>query len=154
MGQAQFRQGGHHSTIAWGEDAMVEQIWQDKAVTHRFSGQTSTEEIRRAANRVAGDSRFDEIFEIVYDFTACDGVTIRSEVVEEIAALDGAASITNPRIRITVITHHPEIVAAMETYEKSGLSNYPVTLRVLSINGRWSSLLAKVPPQPDLSFGC
>ncbi len=105
---------------------MVEHIWEDRKITHRFFGQTSSLEVKRAIIKHQSDWRFDDLSEVICDFTSCTSVTIYPGDIEEIAAMDGAAAKSNPRIRITVIADNPEITEATQTYINCRLSSYPL----------------------------
>jgi hypothetical protein len=107
---------------------MYEHVWNGGELTQRFFGQVSSEEIKQSVVKFQGDSRFDELIDVIFDFTDCEEIVIKEGDAEEIASLDGAASITNPRIRVTVISDKPAILKAAEDYIVSGLSNYPVKI--------------------------
>ena len=106
--------------------SMYEHIWNGNEFTHRFYGTTSSEEVQLSIIRAQGDARFDAITEVIIDCTACESVTVRLDVVEEVAATDFAASKSNPNIRRAVITDNSEIINAVKSYLDSGLSPYPM----------------------------
>jgi len=107
---------------------MYEHIWRGHELVQRFYEKTSMEEVRQAVIELQSDPRFDELTDVISDFLGCEIAPVHIEVMEEIAALDGAASLSNIRIRDAVVTDSPQIMRAVEAYIASGLSPYPMQI--------------------------
>lgn len=99
-------------------------IWEAQGVIKHFSGQVDSEELLRAGTDTEADPRFDNYRYVINDFLECTGFSIASPVVDEIAAIDWAASRANSRIRIAVVATAPEIIEVTRQYAASPLNVY------------------------------
>jgi hypothetical protein len=59
------------------------------------------------------------------DVLDCTGVTASPPEIEEIAAIDRAAAIINPNIRIAMVATLPEVVVAANACANDTLTIYP-----------------------------
>lgn len=100
--------------------------WEKHGVYVRYTGQTNDEEITRFAEGVEADHRFDHIRYVLHDFLECTGLTHSPEVMELLAATDGASSFTNPRIVIAVVHDREDVAAMVKTYLSAGFSKFMV----------------------------
>ena len=105
---------------------MYEHIWNGKELIERFYGETNGEEFKASSLKVQEDPRYDLITDSIVDFSACDSVSIPPHIIEEVAAIDFAASRSNPRIRGAVISDNPDVILGVQIYTNLGLSPYPV----------------------------
>lgn len=105
-----------------------ELIWEQKGVVKHFFGHVTCQEILAAGNKSQGDHRFDRYRYAINDFLDCTKFENDSSVLEEIAAMAGAAERTNPNIKIAVVAKLPEIIAAFGHYAKVPLQSYPTRL--------------------------
>jgi hypothetical protein len=55
---------------------------------------------------------------VINDFLACTECLVDTRAVDEVAAIDSVAALTNSRIHIAVITNLPEIIAAATTIRR------------------------------------
>ena len=107
---------------------MHEHIRIGKELIQRFSGKITSRDIAQSVMKFHGDADFDMTCDVLWDFIEVTEMTRQKDIEEEIAAIDGAASISNSKIRIAVITNDPEIRKAAEYYRACGLSRYPLRL--------------------------
>ena len=80
-----------------------ENVWEDNGVYRKYHGRVNAEEILQAMNDVHGHKMFDSIRYVINDFlnvTECD---IAASDVLSLAALDRAAALTNPNIKIAMV---------------------------------------------------
>lgn len=103
-------------------------VWEAHGVIKQFSGLVNGEELLRAGTDTEADPRFDSYRYVINDFLDCTGFSIASPVVEEIAAIDWAASRANSRIRVAVVATAPEIIEASRQYAASPLNVYPTRI--------------------------
>ncbi len=103
-------------------------IWEAQGVIKKFSGLVDSEELLRAGTDTEADPRFDNYRYVINDFLDCTGFSLSSPVVDEIAAIDWAASRANARIRIAVVATAPEIIEATRQYAASPLNIYPTRI--------------------------
>jgi hypothetical protein len=105
-------------------------IWEPRGVVKRFFGHVTGQQLYKAGLDTEGDARFDDYRYVINDFLECTEFSVPYEIVEEIAAVDGAAAIVNPNIRIAVVAKLPEILAAVTQYSASSM--HPYATRVFS----------------------
>jgi hypothetical protein len=101
-----------------------ELIWEPQGVIKLFSGNVSGFELLKALIDVEGDARFDECRYAFNNFLDCTGISISKDILDEMAAIDLAASRSNARIRIAVIATEPKIIAAATHYAESPMNVY------------------------------
>jgi hypothetical protein len=100
--------------------------WLDRGVYVRYRGRTSIDEVRQYGRIAQADARFDELSFAFNDFRACTGMEFDSSRVEDLAASDRGASLTNPNIWIVVLTDNAEVEAFVAAYLAVGLQAFPV----------------------------
>lgn len=71
------------------------------------------------------DPRFDDLRFVINDFLDVQNISISSDDVEYISAVDRAAAVTNSNIRIAVVANRPEIIALADQYANSPMNAYP-----------------------------
>jgi hypothetical protein len=105
---------------------MFEHIWEDRGLVRRFYGHVTFDELAKSAILGQQDSRFDTMRYVINDFRECSSVDVPPHAIEEIAATDAGAAMTNDRIRIATVSSDAAILAISDMYEKAGYSPYPV----------------------------
>jgi hypothetical protein len=103
-------------------------IWEPQGVIKYHFGVVTGIELMQAVVATEADERFDNIRYVINDFLDCTGLSVSGPEVEEIAAIDEAASINNPNIRIAVVTTLPEVVAIATQYGDSTMNAYPTRI--------------------------
>ena len=101
-------------------------IWQERRVTIRYSGHVSDVQTGMASRLIQGDPRSDGLREILHDGRECTSFIFSEAIIEEIAAIDGAAAMSTPKLRIAVISDRPDVIAAVDYYASLELSPFPV----------------------------
>lgn len=94
-------------------------IWETQGLVRRLYGCLTADELAQSAAIVQADPRFDEMRYIINDCRDCDGVSVSSDAIEEIAAIDGAAARVNNKIRIATVSVDPEVLAITDMYESA-----------------------------------
>jgi hypothetical protein len=118
-----------------------ELAWEPNGVVKRFFGHVTSAELLKAGTDTEGDARFDGYRYVINDFLDCTGFDITTDVVDEIAAIDEAASAINSKIRIAVVATAPEIIAAATQYANSPMNVYPTRLFSTQADARsWLAL--------------
>jgi len=116
-------------------------IWEPHGVIKRFSGQLTDQDLVQSVIDTEGNMAFDGLRYVINDFLAIDACSASASDVEEISILDKGASMSNPRIRIAVVTTSPEVVVLTEHYAKSPLCAYPIRIfRSLAEARTWLGL--------------
>ena len=92
-----------------------ELIWEADRVTARFEGVVSTREFLGGALSVNADCRFDALRYIINDFTAIAGHELDlAQVSEDLAVAAVGAMMTNPKIRVVIVTTDAALIALDE----------------------------------------
>jgi len=81
-----------------------ENKWESNGVIKIFSGSIDGQQVLDSVISVEEDIRFDSVRYVINDFLRVADINISDGDVARIAAIDRAASITNPNIRIAVVT--------------------------------------------------
>jgi integration host factor subunit alpha len=89
-----------------------------------YSGQTSDTEIAQFAQEGQADERFTDLRYVLHDFTKCPGATFSTDSIQELAAIDSAASASNDRIKLAVVTDRDDVIAMVSAYLNSGFTGF------------------------------
>lgn len=103
-------------------------VWLPKGAVKRFYGQLTGQDIYRSVIEVEQDIRFDELRYVINDFLDVTNVLIGDLDIREIAAIDRAASMTNPHIHIAILTADPGIAELARQYAESEFNVYPTQI--------------------------
>lgn len=103
-------------------------VWEPRGVIKHFFGHVTSNELLRAGTDTEGDARFDNLRFVINNFLDCTGFSISSDVVDEIAAIDEAASTINKSIRIAVVAKEPAVIDAATQYANSPMNVYPTRI--------------------------
>lgn len=102
-----------------------ELVWEPGGVVMRLFGFVSSTEFLQARGDVDGNERFDELRHVICDLRSSTGSSIGVDDVDELAAMDLAASRTNRDIRIAVVATDVEAVKLANHYARSAMNVYP-----------------------------
>lgn len=100
-------------------------VWEDRGASKRFFGHVTDEELMQSVVEVEGDPRFDELRYVINDFLGVDSFAVSAANVHTISAIDGAAALTNPNIRIAIVATDAQILALAKLYAASPWNVYP-----------------------------
>ena len=103
-------------------------IWEPCGVIKRFFGHVTSHDLLQSVLEIEMDARFDELRYCINDFLGITGISSSPQDVEEIAVVDKGASLTNPRIKIAVVTTSPEVISLANEYANSSLNSYPTRI--------------------------
>jgi len=92
--------------------------WEAGGVYKVFSGDVTGSEVLDSAVEVEEDQRFDQVRYVINDFLAVDGVDANERDIALVAAIDRAASKTNPDIRIAVVATQQKIIELAQHYSR------------------------------------
>jgi hypothetical protein len=101
-----------------------ELIWRGEGVVKRFFAHAAYDDLVRATLEVESDYRFDHIRWVLNDFLAVAGASVEADHIEEMAAIDKAASLSNSQIIIAIVAADPTIIAMARYYAYSALNAY------------------------------
>lgn len=100
--------------------------WQGRGLHIRFEGEVGVRDILSVARTAQSDERFDRMRYAINDFSGCTLLDGDQDALEELAANDYAAGLTNPHVRIALVPDTPEVRRLMERYRAIGLVKWEV----------------------------
>lgn len=103
-------------------------IWESHGVIKRFVGEVTDLDMMKSVIDTESDARFDDLRYTINDFLAMTGFSFGLSEIDDIAVIDKGASMTNPRIRIAVVTTSPDIVKLATHYATSPMNAYPTKI--------------------------
>lgn len=126
-----------------------ELIWEPRGVLKRFYGQVTDSDIAGSVARIHGDRRFDTLRYVINDYLDGTGHQIPLHAVEEIAAIDDAAAISNPHIRVALVAATPDFIELANQYAGATMKIYPTRI-FSSLDEARSWLNARVSPAESI----
>jgi len=102
--------------------------WESKGLVKRFFGDVTDKQFIDAVIESESDARFDGLRHVINDFRDVESFVFTPDDVDYVAAIDNAAAVSNPHIRIAVITSNPEIIALATQYAESPMNVYPTRI--------------------------
>jgi hypothetical protein len=124
-----------------------EMIWETRGVYRRFYGRTSDLDVTESTRITEASSRFDELRYAILDFLEVDEIVIvNPSFIQETAAIDAAAALSNPNIKVAIVTVSQLIREMAEAYIANELSPYPTQIFTNLADARdW--VAAELPPK-------
>lgn len=113
-----------------------EVIWESHGVIKRFFGEVTDLDMMKSVIDTESDARFDDLRYTINDFLGMTGFSFGLSEIDDIAVIDKGASMTNPRIRIAVVTTSPDIVNFATHYANSPLNAYPTRIFTSLVDAR------------------
>lgn len=102
--------------------------WEKSGVVKHFFGVVTGHDISDSQNDVHGGDRFDSLRFVINDFMDVQAVDMSELDVEYIAALDKAAFLSNPLIRVAIVTTNTIVREMSEQYVNSPMNVYPTKI--------------------------
>jgi hypothetical protein len=103
-----------------------ESIWEKSGLFTRWWGQASSAELHQMQEKAHAHPNFDLIRYSLHDFSECERFSYSQDDVAYSAAIDSAASLTNPQVKIAIVAANEEVVEAVREYLKAKMSPYPL----------------------------
>lgn len=107
---------------------MIEHVINGQELTLRYGGENSQNAIRQSLVQYHGNASLDEITDVVADLSDCKDSAICQGILAEISAFIRIASVTNPRLRVAVITEKADAMLASDASVAFGSFHYPVRI--------------------------
>lgn len=102
-----------------------ENIWEKHGVYRKYNNCVTGKEILQAVQDVESDNRFDLICYVINDYLDVTEVDVSFEKIKIIAAIDDAAALTNPNIKVAQVTTNSAIEDLAQFYsERPGNNRY------------------------------
>ncbi len=118
-----------------------EMTWETRGVCRRYYGRVTDVELMESAARVQASPRFDELRYTILDTLEVEEFVVTNpSFIAELAATDSAAALTNPHIRVAVVTVKPEMKMLVGAYNADPLCAYHVQVFGTSADARkWAA---------------
>ncbi|MDQ7831148.1 MAG: hypothetical protein RDU30_05425 [Desulfovibrionaceae bacterium] len=119
--------------------------WKTKGVIWAFHGTITGQDGIKANQAIYGDPRFDDLQYEIVDLSRAKQFKLSAEDVETAAALDEAATLSNPRLVVAIVTAEKEALRLAELY-KSAMSKTKWKVEIFSAMEdaeNWVSLLCE-----------
>lgn len=97
----------------------VEYSWEATGLYRHFTNKINGQEVLNDNLNLQGDSRFDDIKYVINDFTDIADFDFSDIDIQKISITDKVASISNPTIKIAIITTIESLLVWIELYCKS-----------------------------------
>lgn len=102
--------------------------WKKQGVLTEWLNQSTSKELISLQKEVQSNQRFDSLRYSIHDYRNCDQIIVDPDDMDEAAALDSAAALTNQKIVVALIATHPKVVEMMGGYLRLELSPFPIKL--------------------------
>jgi hypothetical protein len=93
-----------------------ETIFEDQGIFWKMSGVVNSDDINEVNKILYGHPDFDVLRYIIFDYTEADDFQMEVPEVIKVAAMDGAAALTNPKIRIAIVTQNENLLKAIQVF--------------------------------------
>lgn len=103
-------------------------VWEVRGACKRFFGHVTDDDLMESVTDIEGDPRFDDLRYVINDFLDVASFAVTQENVLAISAIDAAAAITNPNIKIAVVATDAQVRTLAELYANSPWNAYPTRL--------------------------
>jgi hypothetical protein len=83
--------------------------WEPEGVVKRFTGMVTSAELVASVHEIATNVRFRQLKYEISDYLGSSGTDFSQNALNEVRAMRISSFQTNPRIRVAIVTHNPEI---------------------------------------------
>jgi hypothetical protein len=90
--------------------------WETQGVYRKYHGHVGGDELLASIQHIEADDRFDHIRYVINDFLAVAGHDVSTAKLRLIAAIDKAATLSNPNIRVAIVTTGAPILTLAQHY--------------------------------------
>ena len=97
--------------------------WESHGIHSRFTGDVTGKEIIAHGAKLHGDARFDSVRFIIADFSGTQQLTITLDEVKEIAARDAVAALSNPRVRVAIVSNSETVDVGSALYKSDNANS-------------------------------
>jgi hypothetical protein len=84
-------------------------IWENDGVYKKFTGVVTGAELVQSVNEVANDMQFGKARYEVSDYLSAESTDFSQDALNEVRAMRIGSFQRNPRIRVAIVTHDPQI---------------------------------------------
>lgn len=122
--------------------------WEPRGVTKKYSGTVTALDLVAATEEVERDVRFDTLRFAINDFLDVEQLDVTEAGLKRVAAVDAAAALSNPNVRLAVVTHDPRVRALAELYAATPGALPVRCFETLVEARRWAVTVFESSPTP------
>lgn len=100
--------------------------WEKRGVLTAWHGKATGDELVAFLRSGQANPQFDAVTYSIHDFSGVESFTYNESEIEEAAVMDMTGALTNPRIRIAVVTDREDVRNMVSAYCTTDLSPYRV----------------------------
>lgn len=93
-------------------------------VIKRHFGLVTGSDLLAAATTTQGNVRFKALRYVINDFSDCTELDVAPVALEEVAAIEQYAALTNPDIHVAIVAPQPNVVAIANTFVNDPFNAY------------------------------
>jgi hypothetical protein len=93
--------------------------WEDKGALAHFKDAVNDQDLKEIVSRFYGHENFDSINYLLIDFLEVDMFGVASKTLRHIGAMDRAAAMSNPRVKVAMVTDNAAFIDQLSSYEKA-----------------------------------
>jgi len=94
-------------------------IWEEKGAKAYFKGVVNGRELIEIVSKFHGHELFDSIHYLLIDFLEVDTFDVTNTTLQYLGGMDSAAALSNPRVRVAIVTDNAAILDLLSSYEKT-----------------------------------
>ncbi len=94
-------------------------IWEEKGTKVYFKGVVNDRELLEIVSKFYGHEQFDSIHYLLIDFLEVDTFDVTNTTFQYIGGMDLAAALSNPRVRVAIVTDNAAILDLLSSYENA-----------------------------------
>lgn len=103
-------------------------LWEPRGTVKRFYGHVTDAQLMQSVIDIEGDHRFDTLRYVINDFLEVASFDVSAANVRIIAAIDAAAALTNPNIKVAIVATDAQVHALAEVYASAPTKPYPTAV--------------------------
>ena len=94
-------------------------IWEEKGVTAYFKDTVNDIELNEIVSQFYSHEQFDSIRYLLISFLGVETFNITTEALEEIGAMDRAAALSNPNVKVAMVSDNDAVLDMLSSYENA-----------------------------------
>lgn len=110
--------------------------WEGNGLVKKYFGQVIAAELVDPVVATHADERFDRLRYVINDFLDVQGMVVTQQDIDDIAAHDLGAAVTNPNIRVAMVTGEPSIIDLVHRYLRAASEVFPTRVFSTMVEAR------------------
>jgi len=94
-------------------------IWEERGATAHVEDTVNDTELSEIVSKFHSHEQFDSVRYLLVDFLEVGTFDITTEALEEIGAMDYAAALSNPKVKVAMVSDDDAVRDMLSSYEKT-----------------------------------